>query len=76
MMTKEKILNILEQINPDADYENSDDFFEDELMDSMGIMTMITMIENTFSITIEPEDITADNFLNISCITKMLETYL
>lgn len=75
-MTKEKILNILEQINPDADYENSDDFFEDELMDSMGIMTMITMIENTFSITIEPEDITADNFLNISCITKMLETYL
>lgn len=76
MMTKEKILNILEQINPEVDYENSEDFFEDELMDSMGIMTMITMIENTFSITIRPEDITADNFLNLSCIMNMLKTYL
>ena len=75
MITKEQIIEILEQVNPDVDYECSEDFFEDELIDSMGIMTIITMMESTFSITIQPEDIIADNFLNLSSIMKMLETY-
>ncbi len=75
MKTREEIIKILEQVNPDVDYENSDDFFEDELIDSMGIMTIITMMESSFSITIKPEDIIADNFLNLSSIMKMLETY-
>lgn len=73
---RDKILSILEQIQPEGDFEESDDFFEDELLDSMGIMAAITMMEQAFSITISPEDIVAGNFQNVLCIEQMLERYL
>lgn len=73
---RDKILKILEQVQPDGNFEESDDFFEDELIDSIGVMTIITMLETTFSIAILAEDIVADNFQNILCIEKMLKKYL
>lgn len=73
---RDKILSILKAIQPEGDFEESDDFFEDELIDSMGIMAVITMMEQSFSIFISPEDIVAGNFQNITCIEKMLESYL
>lgn len=73
---KDKILSILKEIEPDGDFEDSLDFFEDELIDSFGIMTMITRLEKMFSINIRSEDIIADNFMNLSCIETLLNKYV
>ncbi len=73
---KDKILSILKEIEPDGDFEDSLDFFEDELIDSFGIITMITRLEKMFSINIRSEDIIADNFMNLSCIETLLNKYV
>ena len=73
---KDKILAILKDIEPDGDFESSPDFFEEELIDSFGILTMITRLEETFSISIRSADITADNFMNLSCIEALLNRYV
>lgn len=73
---KDKILAILKEIEPDGDFESSPDFFEEELIDSFGILTMITRLEEAFSINIQSADITADNFMNLSCIETLLSRYV
>ncbi len=73
---RDKILSILKEIEPDGDFEDSPDFFEEELIDSFGIMTMITRLEKMFSINIRSEDIIADNFMNLSCIETLLNKYV
>lgn len=72
---KETVLEILDEINTGCDFEGCDDFFEEELIDSMGVITMISMIEEMFSINILPEDITADNFINVQSIVELIEKY-
>ena len=69
------VLEILGEINEGCDFENCDDFFEEELIDSMGVITMLSMLEDAFSITILPEDITADNFINVGSIVELVEKY-
>lgn len=74
-MCKE-VIAILKNIEPNSDFENSIDFFEDELIDSFGIMTLITLLERHFHISIRAEDITADNFMNLECIELLLKKYM
>ncbi len=69
------VLEILDEINTGGDFENCDDFFEEELIDSMGVITMLSMLEDAFSISILPEDITADNFINVDSIVELVEKY-
>lgn len=72
---KEKLKKIMKEMLPETDVEQCEDFF-DEGLDSIGVMTVITMIEKEFEIVIEPEDITAEYFLNIDGMMKMLEKYM
>lgn len=73
---RNKILGILKEIEPDSAFENSVDFFEDELIDSFGIITLINVLEETYSISIEADDISAENFMNLDCIEQLLNKYM
>lgn len=70
-----EILEILKMIAPDSDFENSKDFFEDGLIDSFGIMTLVTLLEEKYQISIRGEDISADSFINLECIGNLIEKY-
>ena len=54
--------------------ETKEDLFELGL-DSMGVMAVVSKIEENYRITIDPEDIIADNFENIECIEKLINKY-
>lgn len=73
-MMEERIIQIVNTLLPGIDVADSEDFFDDGL-DSIGVMAIISMIENEFSIEISPADITADNFSNLSGIEEMLKKY-
>ncbi|MCI9109036.1 MAG: hypothetical protein HFI00_12715 [Lachnospiraceae bacterium] len=74
-MDKE-VIAILKSIEPNSNFESSTDFFEDELIDSFGVMTLITLLERHFHISIRAEDISADNFMNLECIALLLKKYI
>ena len=68
----EKILELLKEIRPEFDLENSTDFIEDGYLDSFDIAALVEMIENAFGIVIDGLDILPENFQNIDSIIKVI----
>ena len=68
----EKILELLKEIRPEFDFENSTDFIEDGYFDSFDIAALVEMIENAFGIVIDGLDILPENFQNIDSIIKVI----
>ena len=56
----EKILEVLKQVREDSDFSSSDDFIRDNLLDSLGVMTLVDVLEEAFDITIDNDDIVYD----------------
>ncbi len=71
---REKIVAILVEVIPEIDVEFSEDLFDDGL-DSMGVMSIISMLQDEFGVEISPEDITADNFSTVDEITELMKKY-
>ena len=44
----------------------------DEVIDSLGIFTLVSFLERRFGIELEPEDITLDNFDTVETIAGMV----
>lgn len=72
---EEKILEILTELNEDADFSASEDFVEDGLLDSFDIVTLVGELEDKFDIEIEPDDILPENLSNMDSIMKLLSKY-
>ena len=46
------------------------------LLDSFGFIEFVTFIEDEFKISIDEEELTTENFLNINCTTKFIKRKL
>lgn len=73
---KDSILEVLREVNGDADFESSSDFIEDGLMDSFEIVDLVSKLEDKFPVEIRGIDIVPDNFVNLEAIEKLLKKYL
>lgn len=73
---KDSILEVLREVNEDADFENSSDFLEDGLIDSFEIVDFVSKLEEKFPVEIKGIDIVPENFLNLETIEKLLRKYL
>ena len=71
----EKILVLLRQVREDVDFSTSDDFIRDNLLDSLGVMTLVDVLEEAFDITIDNDDIVYDNFKNVDAILTLIGKY-
>lgn len=50
----EKLIEILEEIQPDADYENCTTLIDDEILSSMDVMSIVAELEDEYDIRILP----------------------
>lgn len=55
---------------------DSIDYIEDEILDSMQIVDLVTSFEDGFGITIDPDDIVPENFRNIDSMVQMVSGYI
>lgn len=69
---REKIREILCSIRPDGDFEHSDNFWEDGLLDSMDIMELIDALEKAYQIEIDLEYIKGSYFSSYDSIIKLV----
>ncbi len=69
----EKIIDILQDINPDIDYKNRTDLIDAHLLDSLSIISLIAELEDTFDVTIPAVDIIPDNFNSVKAISALVE---
>lgn len=68
----EKILIILKEIRPEYDFEGVEDFFEEGMLDSFDLVTLVSELDKEFNIHIDGMDIVPENFLNVEAIGNLL----
>lgn len=69
----EKLLSILKEVKNDIDFEIETDLVDDGILDSLEIVTIISAIEETFGLEIDPDDIDPDNFQSATAIWEMIQ---
>ena len=71
----DNILDILKKIRPEADFETCSDLIEEGLLDSLDVIKLTSMLDSTFSISIEGEDIVPENYCSIEAMKKLVQKY-
>ncbi len=73
--TREEIKSYIEKEFPGSSGVDLDsvDLLEEEIVDSLGIFTLISFIEDKFGVSIDPADINLDNFQTLDTITELVE---
>lgn len=69
----EKLLEILEDIQPDVDYENCNTLIDDEILDSFAILSILGEIEDEFGVSVTPAEIVPENFNSMKALWEMIE---
>ncbi len=70
---KEQILSMLAELRPEFDFTNSDDFVMDGLLDSFDIISLISMLEETFGVKVDGLDIVPENFASLDSIEALVK---
>ncbi len=69
---RDKILDILNEINPDIDYENEDALIDDELLDSFDIVSLVGELNDVFDVNITVVDLVPDNFNSVDAMEALI----
>lgn len=69
----EELLAILNEINPDIDYENETSLIDGKLLDSFSIIQLIGEICDTFDIEISPKWMRNENFNSVARMWEMIQ---
>ena len=68
----EELIEILEEIQPDADYETCDTLIDDGILDSFAILSIVSELQDAFDITITPAEIIPENFNSAQALWDMV----
>lgn len=69
----EKILEMLKEIKPEQDFETSENFIDDGMLDSFDIITLISMLEEEYNIEVDGLDILPENFETVDAIIGLIK---
>ena len=72
-MMKEQIIEILEDIQPEADYETCQTLIDDHILTSLDALSLVAELEDEFDVTIPTVEIIPSNFNSVDAIAAMVE---
>ena len=72
-MMKEQIIEILEDIQPEADYETCQTLIDDHILTSLDVLSLVAELEDEFDVTIPTVEIIPYNFNSVDAIAAMVE---
>ncbi len=72
-MMKEQIIEILEDIQPEADYETCQTLIDDHILTSLDVLSLVAELEDEFDVTIPTVEIIPSNFNSVDAIVEMVE---
>lgn len=69
----EKLMEILEDIQPDIDFRECDTLIDDGLLDSFAILSIVAEIEEEFDVSVTPAEIIPENFNSMRALWSMIQ---
>lgn len=71
-----KLLEILEDIAPDVDFEGCETLIDDGLLDSFSILTIVGELKEEFGVAVTPAEIIPENFNSAKALWAMVQRLL
>lgn len=69
----EQLIEIMQNLHPDVDFETYEGLVDDGILDSLDIVTLITDINDAFDVSIPAEEILPENFNSASALWELIE---
>ena len=69
---EEKIMQILQRMHPDAPLDGSLALFDDGVLDSLDIVTLVSELGAVFDVRIPAAEILPDNFNSVAALADMI----
>ena len=69
----EELLEILEEIRPNVDFENETALVDNQILSSFDILTIISEISDEFDVEIKPAQIIPANFNSAKAMWEMIQ---
>ena len=66
------LINILMDIDDTVDWEKEQALIDDHILDSFGVITLVSELEDTYSIEIEAAEMVSENFNSAAAIYRMV----
>lgn len=70
----EELLEILQDLHPDVDFEKEEHLVDDKILDSFDIVSLIAEINEAFDITITAKDIIPENFNSVKALYALIQS--
>ena len=68
----DELMEMLEEICPDVDFESETALVDDKLLSSFDILSIISEISDAFDITLTPAEIIPENFNSADAMWNMI----
>lgn len=69
----QELIEILQELHPDVDFETYEGLVDDGILDSLDIVTLITDINDAFDVSIPAEEILPENFNSAKALWELIE---
>lgn len=69
----EELLEILQELHSDVDFETENKLVDDKILDSFDLVTLVTELGDAFDIEITAKDFVPENFNSAQAMWKMVQ---
>ena len=69
----EELLEILEELHDDVDYDTCTTLIDDKILDSFDIVTIVAEVNNVFVVQIPAEALIPENFNSAQALYALIE---
>jgi acyl carrier protein len=69
----EKLIEILEELNPGVDYANVENLIDGRYLDSLTILSLVSEIEEEFDVEIPTVEIIPANFNSVKSMYELIK---
>lgn len=69
----DELLELLQELDPEVDFENETALIDGHILDSMKILALLADIEDTFDVTVPAVEIVPQNFNSAKAMYAMIE---
>lgn len=73
MEIREKLLEILQDLRPDVDFETEKRLVSQGILESFDIVALIAELSEAFELDFNPQEVVAENFDSLDALVKMIE---
>ena len=68
----DRLIEILEEVIPGVDVENTDRLVDDNILDSFAIISLVAELEEEYDITVSPAELVPENFNSAKALWEMV----